>query len=201
LVLLAEKAQQKETPMQLTLLGAVNLILRELGETPVTSVDETYPTLAQILPALEDARRTILAEGWWFNSFDDFTASPLPTGEVILSEDTLAFYPEDVEKFTWAGRYVRVTSTGSKVVGAPVRGRIVLDMPFDELPESIRYLVVYRCAYEVYVADFGEDSTARVIAAKMASAYEAARAVHIRQRKLTLRKRTPANQWRQARYN
>lgn len=187
--------------MQLTFLEAVNLVLRELGETPVTSVDETYPTLAQILPAMEDARRNTLAEGWWFNSFDDFTASPTPAGEVILSEDTLAFYPEDVEKFTWAGRYVRVTGTGSKVVGAPVKGRVVLDIPYDELPESMRYLVTYRCAYEVYVADFGEDSTARVIANKMSAAYVEVRAVHIRQRKLTLRKRTPANQWRQARYN
>ena len=31
--------------MQLTTLDAVNIVLRRLGETPVTSVDETYPTL------------------------------------------------------------------------------------------------------------------------------------------------------------
>ncbi len=187
--------------MQLTFLEAVNLVLRELGETPVTSVDETYPTLAQILPAMEDARRTILGEGWWFNSFDEFTASPNLAGEVILSDDTLNFYPEDTEKFTWAGRYVRLTTTGSKIVSEPVPGRVVLDIPYDELPEGLRYLVAYRCAYEVYVADFGEDRTAQVIAQKVAAAYSDARTVHIRQRKLTLRKKTPAMRWQRARYN
>ena len=36
-------------------LEAVNLILRRMGEVPVTSVDEQYPTLALIIPALRSS--------------------------------------------------------------------------------------------------------------------------------------------------
>lgn len=187
--------------MQLTTLDAVNIVLRRLGETPVTSVDETYPTLAQILPALDEARRTILGEGWWFNTYDSFTASANISGEVILPDDTLRFYPDDVEKFTWSGTYVRLADTGSKIVGEDVPGRVVLDIPFEQLPEVIRYLITYRCAYDTYVSDFGPDNTAQVIAAEMQQYYGEASATHTRQRKLSLRTRTPASRWRNARFN
>lgn len=183
------------------ILEAVNLVLRRLGEVPVTSVDEQYPTLAVALPALDEARRRILAESWWFNTYKDVTLAPNLAGEVLVPESTLWFYPDETDLYTYAGRNVRLASTGSKIVSASVVGRVVLDIPFEELPETAQYAVAYKAAYDTYIGDVGDDATAKVIGTEFAAAYSELGAAHTRQRKATSRLRAQANQWRHMRNN
>ena len=67
------------------LLDAVNLILPKLGEHRVTSVDNKHPTLAIILPEIENELKKLLARGWWFNEFD-YKAYPDSEGAGALIE-------------------------------------------------------------------------------------------------------------------
>ena len=98
------------------LLTAVNTILRKLGEIDVPSLDEQYPTLAIVLPALDEARTTVLKEGWWFNTLFNWDALPTPTGEIELPENTLMFYPDD-PRYVFEGQFVVMADNHEPKIG------------------------------------------------------------------------------------
>ncbi|MNJ09331.1 hypothetical protein D3C77_34750 [compost metagenome] len=139
-------------------LGAVNLILRKLGEIPVTNIDEPYPTLAVALPALDEAQATVLSEGYWFNTFYGATLQPLVDGRVMVPLDCLKFFPDDA-KFAFTGTQIRDSETGSEFLHVPVKGRLILNMDFEQLPPTARYAIAYTAAADVYRNDIGPDET------------------------------------------
>ena len=145
-------------------LGAVNLILRKLGEIPVTSIDEPYPTLAVALPALDEAQVTVLSEGYWFNTYYGTTLQPLVDGRVLTPLDCLKFFPDE-SKFTFTGTQIRDSETANEFLVAPVKGRPILNMPFEALPQVARYAIAYMAAADVYRNDVGPDATYEDISA------------------------------------
>lgn len=175
-------------------LEVLNLILRKLGEPPISSVDTQYPTLDLIRPALEESRSELLYEGWWFNTVEGFRVLPDPGGVVRLPPDTLVFYPDD-PRWVWVGDTVE-TSDGSPVVGEAVTGRRVLNRDFYSIPASARWVIVYSAAAQVYAADIGVDDIYNSILALRAAAYMELSAQHTRQRKLTTRNKPHVQRWR-----
>lgn len=139
-------------------LGAVNLILRKLGEIPVTSIDEPYPTLAVALPAIDEAQVLVLSEGYWFNTFYNSTLMPQSDGRVPTPLDCLKFFPDD-GKFAFVGTQIRDSATGNEFLGVPVTGRLILNMDFESLPLVARYAIAYTAAADVYRNDIGPDAT------------------------------------------
>ena len=139
-------------------LGAVNLILRKLGEIPVTNIDEPYPTLAVALPALDEAQVTVLSEGYWFNTYYGTTLQPLTDGRVLVPLDCLKFFPDEAE-FTFTGTQIRDSATADEFLFKPVKGRLVLNMDFEQLPQVARYAIAYTAAADVYRNDIGPDET------------------------------------------
>lgn len=148
----------------MNLLDAVNLILRKIGEIPVTSVDEQYPTLPLALAALDESRKAVLSEGYWFNTFYEAVLQPNTDGEVRTPPETIKFFPAD-PAYVYAGAFIR-RPDGSRDLGVPVKGRLVVDMPFEDLPETVRNVVAYSAAYNTYLADIGPDSTLAELAAQ-----------------------------------
>lgn len=181
----------------MTLLEAVNTCLRALGETPVTSVDEQYPTLATILPALDAAVQALLTEGWWFNSFPGYTLLPELDGTVLVPNEMLVFYPDDPARFTFSGRRIVDTATGSITVNSSVVGRAVLLYDFTELAEAAQWAVTYKAAYDVYVSDFGVDNTAQKLQADFAGYYRELGAMHTRQRRASSATKRQTLRWKQ----
>lgn len=168
-------------------LEAVNLILRRMGEVPVTSVDEQYPTLALIIPALEEQRLRLLNESWWFNTYDKVTYSPALDGTVVIPEAVLVFYPDQPEKYAYTGRYVVDATNGSTVINVAVTGRSVLNIAYADLPAAVRYCITYKAAYDSYVNDFGPDKTADVLLQEYGYWYGELSRQHTRQRKANTR--------------
>lgn len=146
-------------------LDAVNLILRKIGEIPVTSVDEQYPTLAVALPALDESRTVILSEGYWFNTFYQHTLVQQVDGTVKTPENCLKFFPDDPQ-YTFVGNGIRLQSTGSPFINADVVGRLIIDLPFDNLPEMAQYAIAYHAAADTYQGDIGPDATWQSLVAK-----------------------------------
>lgn len=136
------------------LLKAVNSILPKLGEHPVTSVDIKHPTLAVILPQLDETRRSVLIDGWWFNQFNT-TLYPDSEGGIAVPADTLSFVPcGRVRTVVRGGQLFNPTDLSFKFA-APVDGTIVLDVPFNELPESAALWILYTSLVIVYATDIG----------------------------------------------
>lgn len=136
------------------LLKAVNSILPKLGEHPVTSVELKHPTLAVILPQLDETRRSLLLDGWWFNQFPT-TLYPDTTGVIATPADCLSFVPcGNVRTVVRAGKLFNPLNL-SYVFPAPVSGTVTLDVPFEELPESAALWVLYTALVIVYATDIG----------------------------------------------
>ena len=174
----------------MTKLEAVNMILRRLGEATVTSLDVPYPTVSIAVPALEEARKALMLDEWFFNKFEWRNLLPA-NGAVEVPQGILAAYPKDTSRFTFTGRYIRDAKTGAHV-DAPVLCNVVVDIPFEELPEQAKLYVVYTAAHSVYVQDFGVDDTAQSIQQESISAYMQLSAQHTRHRKYTTRSK---RQW------
>lgn len=181
---------------RLTQLDAVNIILRKLGEQPVTNLDVQYPTIAVALPALDEARVAVLQEGWWFNSVDEFDFYPDVNGELNVPADLLMFYPEEPDKYTFDGVSIVLTSTRSPVVSATVRGRAVFNKDFEQLPNVARYAIAYRAAFDTYISDFGDSDIAQQILMAARDHYSELSAAHTRQRKSSSRTKRQVARWR-----
>ena len=178
-------------------LDAVNLCLRKLGESEVTSIDEPYPTLGVIVPALTDNRVKLLTEGrgWWFNSYD-VALNPDTEGAVAVPESILMFYPDSTD-YVYAGTSIVQTGSLDAVIKSPVDGRAILDVEFDRLPRVARYTIAYATAHEVYVNDFGPDQTSQAIQAEWAGWYALLSAANTRQSKLNIRQKPHVARWYQ----
>lgn len=169
----------------MTLLDALNYVLRRLGEQPVTGLEVEYPTVTIALPAIDEARRELLLEEWFFNKFPLRYLQPDASGRTQIPDDVLMLYPTNPD-FVCAGKYVKCARTG-RHVDVPVEARVVLDVPFDELPKQAQVLIRLRAAYVVYVQDFGEDDTSNGLRQEIAAAYSLLAAQHTRTRQYNTR--------------
>ena len=142
------------------LLDAVNLILPVLGEHPVTSINVKHPTLAVILPKLELERTEVLNLGLWFNQYS-ITLYPDSEGGIAMPVGTLAFLPDSVNAVVRGPRLMR-TDDHSYVWGSPVTGNITVDVPFEELPESVAGAVMYGALVDAYVTDIGMEQNVQM---------------------------------------
>lgn len=178
-----------------TELDFINLVLRKLGEPPLSSVDVQYPTLDLVRPALAEARQTLLAEGWWFNTLCAVRLTPSDTGAVVVPADTLAFYPDEPDRYIFTGAAV-VHSDGNPIIQETVVGRRVVDLPLLTLPISARYCVAYAAAAQVYAQDVGTDDIYRDISQHFASAYRELSSQHTRTRQHNSRRKLQVQRWR-----
>ena len=179
------------------LLTAVNTILRKLGEIDVPSLDEAYPTLAIVLPALDEARLLVLKEGWWFNTLYEWSAVPSPDGTVHLPAGTLVFYPDDPQ-YVFDGIDVVMAANHEPIVNAVVTGKLVIDKTFETLPYTCAMAVTYTAAVETYTADIGPDKTSEALEAKRMEFLMTLSAEHTRSRRLNSKARRPFQRWKRA---
>lgn len=178
-----------------TELDAVNSILRKLGEPPISSMDTQYPTLDLILPALDQAQRNLLEEGWWFNKFEPVTLYPDEESHVVVPPDTLVFTPYS-DEYLYTGTYIR-RRNGTVDLTEPVTGSRVANLPFEELPPMVRSAVTYSAAMQVYAADIGMDDIFTGIQENYSGAYAEMSAAHTRQRQFNVRSKRNIMRWRQ----
>ena len=164
------------------LLDAVNLILPKLGEHRVTRIDSKHPTLAVILPEVENELRKLLMRGWWFNEFD-YTAYPDPEGGITLGTDTLTFTPVYADVAVQRGARLFNPVTLSYTFTEPVKCRVRVYVPFDELPESAAQTVYYSGLNNAFITDIGMTQEVQIWGAQAATAYSDLLAEHLRQKK------------------
>lgn len=181
------------------LLTAVNTILRKLGEIDVPSLDEPYPTLAVVLPALEEARTTVLKEGWWFNTLHNWDATPSPSGEVELPANTLMFYPDD-PKYVFEGQFVVMADNHEPIISRTVRGKLIIDKDFERLPYTAAMAVTYTAAVETYTADIGPDKTSEKLDSTRIEFLMTLSAEHTRSRKQNTTHKRAFQRWKRSLY-
>lgn len=76
-----------------TKLNAVNVMLGNIGESPVADIDVpslSLPVSAQTaITVLDEVSRDVQSEGWHFNTVNKLTLSPNVSDEIVLAADIL----------------------------------------------------------------------------------------------------------------
>jgi hypothetical protein len=76
-----------------TKLNAVNVMLGNIGESPVADIDvpsSSLPVSAQTaITVLDEVSRDVQSEGWHFNTVNKLTLSPNVSDEIVLAADIL----------------------------------------------------------------------------------------------------------------
>ena len=181
--------------MSFTLINAVNTVLRELGEPPVASTDEQYPTLDLVLPAFDSQRVALLSEMWWFNTFQDYSVQVDGGGLSPTPVNTLQFYP-DRPGYIWTGTHIK-TPQGENP-GQVVKGRLVVDIDFDDIPLAAQDVITFAVAVQIYSEDVGGDDVLQGILSRRAEAFARLTGQHTRQMKVSSLRRKPLHRWRTA---
>lgn len=133
--------------MAITRLQVVNECLKCMAEPPINSLEnEDHPYIAAALSSLELARIRELSEGWWFNTeYRDLVADST-SGKILIPNDCLNVDPLDVtSSLVQRGNrfYDSNNATDVFAAGTTVRVRLLIDLPFDELPVPAQMFVMF----------------------------------------------------------
>jgi hypothetical protein len=164
-------ANQSVTPGRTTLLEAVNVLLANIGEAPVGTLEDEQNAEAGV------AERTILelhkegqTRGWSWNIEEGYRfVRDVSTDEIVVPANVVSF---SVDRFQWAGRF---QLRGQRVYDKENRTYELVDIPYleadvilllswNECPEAYNRWVVARSSRvfseRVLASDVVSQSTA-----------------------------------------
>lgn len=135
-----------------TELSAINSMLATIGEAPINSVTGTGLTdVAVASQALDEALRSVLVDGWAFNTDNDYPMTPqaIAPNEIFLPPNAMVVLPsKEYAHITPRGNRLYNTQTYSySFTGHPaVPCQVIWAMDFADLPEVTRqYIGVRAC--------------------------------------------------------
>lgn len=139
------------TPMAATSFNkAVNTLLSVIGEAPVSSVDEGHMTAVMAKTTLEETSRAVQMLGWRWNT-EPFEVETNAQNEIVLPSNTLsAHFPRHVADDTLVLRngklYDLTNRTYQFSAGTKYKTDLVLELPWEELPEEGRRYITIKAA-------------------------------------------------------
>ena len=131
-----------------TKLDAVNIILSNIGQAPVTTLDEGNPLVETAELVLDEIMRTVQAEGWVFNTEYCYPLIPDINKEVQIPENMLSmdFSPySDKNVVQRQGKLYNRTDHTYKFED-PIELDIVWLEEFEDLPEAFVSYITIRAA-------------------------------------------------------
>lgn len=162
------------------LLTCVNNILPYLGEAPVTTIDKKHPTVSIILGAIEQAKKSLLIQGWWFNTR---RIKLYPSSEGDMPSPTNALFLDGVDsskRIEMRGRRIYDLTEGTYKFSKPIEVNLIEDLDFEELPYSAALWIQYRACAQAYTKDFGLEDILREISTRENEAFIILQSEHLR---------------------
>jgi hypothetical protein len=135
-----------------TELSAVNALLATIGEAPISSLEESaLVDVAIARAAIREVTRSVLIDGWSFNTDTDFPLSPEGFAPFAIN------IPRNAMVVTPNQTYSHITPRGDRLYNTTtfsfnfqgheaVPCQIIWLMDFSELPEVTRQYVAIRAA-------------------------------------------------------
>lgn len=136
-----------------TQLEAVNTLLHTIGEAPVNSLTGTLPIDATLaLNTVNEISREVQSAGWHFNSFYKYTLSldgdsKIPLADNIMRVDLdISQYPISTYDVIKRGSFLFNKQGNTFVFDKALDAKVILYLPFEELPENARRYITIRGA-------------------------------------------------------
>jgi hypothetical protein len=159
----------------MTELEAVNFMLATIGESPVSSLNESGNVDAVMASqALTKASREVQARGWHFNTEEQLTLTPTyPSNEIRLPANCVQVDSVGVDKLIdVAQRGLKLYNRGAKTV--QFTKSLLVDMvvllEWDQLPQAAREYIAVRAARAFHTRAVGGAETYQLTAQEEADA-------------------------------
>tara|TARA_R100000406_G_scaffold96006_1_gene92150 strand:- start:1357 stop:1959 length:603 start_codon:yes stop_codon:yes gene_type:complete len=162
---------------KLNKLAAVNIILSNVGQAPVTSITSTNPMVAIADSILDEVMLQVQSEGWVFNTEQDYPFTPDTNKNIIVPPNVLS-----IDSVHW-GNMEPVIRNGKLYdkrhhtyeFTEKLYAKVVWYFDFEELPEVFKQYIVVRAANlfagravgSTEVVKYSEREEARALAAVM----------------------------------
>jgi len=131
-----------------TKLEAVNMLLEGIMESPVNSVDGSGLQEADLASVMIDrVSREVQKKGWHWNTLINYTITPDTDGNIILPSATLGvdtMGPSCNLDLVQRGSKLYDRENNTFEIGKTVTTELVLNLPYDELPENARWFIAVR---------------------------------------------------------
>jgi len=162
---------------KLTKLAAVNIVLSNIGQAPVTVVDNDNPMVGMTTNILDEVANSVQAEGWTFNTERAYPFTPQADKRIRIPENVLQFdaaYYSTLETVLRGGFLYDKRAHTYKF-----EEQILLDVvwlvEFDDMPDAFKQYVATRAANlfagrsvgSAEAVKFGEREEAQARAAMM----------------------------------
>lgn len=140
----------------MTELEAMNLLLRAIGSSPVNSLNSTHPDAANARNTLKRITKDAQKRGWWFNIDYNTMYYPNSIGEIIVESQVLSLVDTNGAYLKRGTKLYDKFNNSFKFNGPVNIHRTIRNVPWDELPESMKTFIAYRAAAD-FVRDEIED--------------------------------------------
>ena len=131
-----------------TELAAINAMLSGIGEAPVNSLSDATADVSVARSVLAEVSREVQAEGWQWNTDDDFPLRPDASGAIRLHPSVirLHFREPDERQLILRGDRVYDRKRHTFLFPADTLFLVTLTalLPFDQLPETCRRYVTLK---------------------------------------------------------
>jgi hypothetical protein len=141
-----------------TKLEAVNLILGNIGQSPVASLEVSgFADVAIAKKMLDRISRAVQMSGWHFNTEDDYTLAVNGDSKIPVPSNALQCDPMPTSKYDAVprGQFLYDRENHTYTFTESVDCRIVFYLDFEELPEPFRYYIAVRAARLFQSEGFG----------------------------------------------
>lgn len=133
-----------------TKLQAVNVMLTNIGETPVASLeDEQVIDAAMAESILDNVTRETQTQSWHWNTDIQIKLSRNLDNRIVLAPNVMRIAPSGVDAMlavVQRGRYLYNRGSHSYTFDHDITCDVTIALPFDELPEVARRYVTLRSA-------------------------------------------------------
>lgn len=130
-------------------LEAVNSILASIGESPISTLEDTgVVDAAMALRTLREVNREVQGRGWHFNMDEDYPLAPtFPEGVIEVPRNSIRTEPSDPTArldFTVRGRKLYDKRHHTYQFKETVKVKIVTLLPFEDIPQFARNYISIR---------------------------------------------------------
>lgn len=164
-----------DTPVPLTKLDAVNVVLRSRGLQRTSALgDAARPQAREAEDTLASALLEVLTGDWHFNKQNRLKLTPDANREITLPNNLLSFVPTYVSQdmsLTQSGPRLFDMEKGSFKFDGPVYLEATFGFGFEDIPQPIRWYVALNAAFQVANQKTPGDASMRPSAEQLALAH------------------------------
>ena len=133
---------------KLNKLSAVNIVLSNIGQAPVTLIDNDNPMVVMAANVIDEVTSNLQSEGWSFNTEQGYPFTPDGSGNIAIPDNILQIdtdYYSDLDVVLRNGKLYN-KRTHSYTFEGKQELNVTWLVEFDDMPEAFKQYVAMRAA-------------------------------------------------------